>query len=112
MGWNIGVKTNTLRMKQIVADRLIEASEENGQPYLDYSDKHGIGFCYDAMEHMDFLWQTWALKILDDPSVNGDVVFMSAEGDNAGDVWGYRFKEGIPYTLTPKEIEFEERPIK
>ncbi|SPX87662.1 Uncharacterised protein [Mycobacteroides abscessus] len=34
------------------------------------------------------------LHVLNDPSVNGDVVFICAEGDQAGEIWGYRFKEG------------------
>lgn len=110
MGWFIGVKTNTLRMSRKVADYLVESAENNGQ-YIDYDDKDGIGFDGDAMEHMDFLWEDWALNSLNDPSVNGDVVFLSAEGDNQGDIWGYRFKAGVPYRLKAKEIEFEEELI-
>lgn len=100
MGWNIGVKENTLRMDQEVADRLIESAENFGH-YLTYDDKYGISFDADTMEHMDFLSSDWALDILYHPSVNGDVVFMSSEGDNAGEVWGYRFMNGVPLTLEP-----------
>lgn len=111
MSWSIGIKTNTLRMSRKVADRLIESAENNGH-YLTYENDAGLWFDGDAMEHMDFLWEKWALKILNDPSVNGDVVFISAEGDNRGDIWGYRFKAGVPYKLASKEIEFEEELIK
>lgn len=109
MGWRIGIKENTLRMDQEVAYKLIATSEAS-RPYLSYSDTNGIEFCLDAMqhidfpdclEHIDFLWEDWALDILNHPSVNGDVVFMSAEGNNDGKIWGYRFMNGVPLFLDP-----------
>ena len=94
MSWNIGIRENTLVIgDNEVADRLIEDADANYQNIF-IDDRSRIVFDSDAMEHMDFLWEDWALKALDDPSVNGDVVFMSAEGDNRGGIWGYRFKAG------------------
>ncbi len=109
MGWNIGIKTNTLKMSMDVADKLVEAAQENYQS-ISYSETYGLEFDYDAMEHKDFLWEDWALDALNDPSVNGDVVFMSAEGDNRGEIWGYRFKNGVPYILEPV-VTFNEIPV-
>lgn len=107
MGWSIGVNINTLRMDQEVADRLIDSADNNGH-CISYDPDEGISFDQDAMEHMDFLWQEWAQEILDHPSVNGDVVFGSLEGDNKGSNWGYRFKAGKVTTLKAKVVIDEE----
>lgn len=94
MGWSIAVHENTLRMSRSVADSLIEIADDHGHS-IGYDDRRGVDFDHDAMEHMDFLWESWALNVLSDPSVSGDVVFTSVEGDNSGETWGYRFKEGV-----------------
>lgn len=109
MGWNIGVKTNTLKMSEEVAEKFNAAAEENDQ-YVEYSERYGLLLNEDAMEHMDFLWEDWVQEVLNDPSVNGDVVFMSAEGDNAGDIWGYRFKNGKCFELVAN-VTLEEVPF-
>lgn len=93
MSWSIGVYKNTLRMSVKVAQRLIAEASENGQR-LYYSNEDGLSLDPDAMEWMDFFWDDWAIEALNDPSVNGDVVFLCADGDQAGQIWGYRFTSG------------------
>lgn len=106
MGWKIGVRENTLRMSDEVFNALATAAENEGNYIGMYNGL--IEFDDNAMEWMDFLYNDWAIEILNDPSVNGDVVFASTEGDNSGDIWGYRFKNGKMSTLvaevTMKEI--------
>ncbi|QSM87557.1 hypothetical protein I3U44_17155 [Mycobacteroides abscessus subsp. bolletii] len=80
-------------MSSEVAEKLIAKAEANGHN-LHYSDEYGLLLDHDAMEWMDFFWDDWPADVLNDPSVNGDVVFICAEGDQAGEIWGYRFKEG------------------
>lgn len=109
MSWSIGVKTNTLKMSMDVADKLVEAASENGHS-ISYSESRGLDFDPDAMEWMDFLSMDWSREILDHPSVNGDVVFMSAEGDDAGDIWGYRYIQGKITRLIPV-VTYEEVPF-
>lgn len=92
MSWNIGIKENTLKMPPDVVEKLIAVGEENYHNLSFYKDK--LYFDSDAMEHMDCVWEDWFLDTLKDTDTNGDVVFMSAEGDNSGKIWGYRFKNG------------------
>lgn len=109
MSWSIGIKTNTLRMSMDVADKLVEAAYEEGH-IISYSETYGLSFDPDAQEWMDFLGMGWSREILDHPSVNGDVVFMSTEGDNKGDIWGYRYTQGKLSRLIPV-VTFEEVPF-
>lgn len=98
MGWSISVLKNTLRMRDEIAEEL-EVIAGVRDHMIGYSSESGIEFDYDAMEHMDFLWEEWADAALDDPSVNGEVIFYSSEGDNMGEAWGYRYENGKKTTL-------------
>lgn len=87
MSFSISVIENTLRMSKEVFEKLQERADLEGNSiYMD----DVLQFDSDAYEHADFLNQPWALKILDDHSVNGDVIW----GDEFGETWGYRFKKG------------------
>lgn len=102
MGWNIGVKTNSLEIPDELQASIIARAEDSGNYISFYKNK--ICFDYDAMEYMDFLWQDWVEESLDHPSVNGDVVFISASGDNCGEIWGYRFIQGKRHNITADVI--------
>ncbi|WP_100474218.1 hypothetical protein [Mycobacteroides abscessus] len=106
MSWQIGVYKNTLRMSTVVAERLITVAGANNHR-ISYSEKDGLSLDPDAMEWMDFFWDDWAIDALNDPSVNGDVVFLCAEGDQAGQIWGYRFKHGHMAKLSA-EVRLQE----
>lgn len=107
MAWNIAVLKNTLRMDDHVAEELVAAAEENYH-LIGYSHEYGIEFDEDAMEHMDFLHESWADKILSHSSANGEVIFYSAEGDDRGTAWGYRYQRGRK-TALDGELMFVEK---
>ncbi|MBB3752491.1 hypothetical protein FHT44_005003 [Mycolicibacterium sp. BK634] len=92
MSWHVGVYENTLTMDAAVAERLI--AEGDNQGYLLFYENDKLTIDGDPAEHIDFFWQDWAEEILDDSSVNGVFAFISAEGDNAGSIWGYQFDQG------------------
>lgn len=106
MGWNVSVLKNTLRMDIDVAEDLEARAGEHGHAIC-YSDEDGIEFDPDAAEHMDFLWEEWADEILSDPSTTGEVIFYSAEGDDRGEAWGYRYENGKKTTLRGKLVFVE-----
>lgn len=92
MGWNISVRENTLVIPEAFRERFVAEAEDHYQNAYITDDGH-VEFDIDAMEHMDFLWDSWVTKIQQEMNAEGDVVFQSAEGDNAGEIWGYRFKK-------------------
>jgi hypothetical protein len=99
MGWQISVQTNELVIPKEFRSKFVELAEENDQ-YISIAEKDSnwskegnVQFNDDAMEHMDFLWDDWVTELQKEMKAVGDVVFMSAEGDNSGDIWGYSFKE-------------------
>ena len=109
MSWSIGIKTNELVVSKACFEELKVWAEDEGH-YI-YQNKDGtIQFDCDAMEHMDFVGDESAQEILNRHKVVGDVVFMSAEGDNAGDIWGYRFKGGSCVYLKPEIKMVESGP--
>ncbi|OHT91262.1 hypothetical protein BKG70_00575 [Mycobacteroides chelonae] len=106
MSWHIGEYKNTLRMSRETAERLIVEASQNGHNLV-YDNEDGLILDCDAMEWMDFFWDDWATEALSDPSVNGDVVFLCADGDQAGQIWGYRFKNGHMVKLSA-EVHLQE----
>ncbi len=104
MGWHIHCKKNTLKIDEQTAIALLAADTENGSQYfedrLDFvRNKDGmIAFNDDHMEHMDYLWEGYIQKVLLDHKVNGQVIFWSGDGDNAGEEWEYSFKDGVVTT--------------
>ena len=109
MSWNINVKTNTVRVPKEHRKKFEELAENFSEGCLDYIAPDGeICFMSDAMEHMDFLWEDWVSNFQKEIKLDGDVVFMSAEGDNSGDIWGYRFKpDGTITRLSAKVVMIE-----
>lgn len=60
-----------------------------------YDEKTGlIEFDTDAMEHQDFLFRDDVQDILEKHKASGEVLWTSADGDNCGSNWGYRFVKG------------------
>lgn len=105
MGWSIGIHKNTLLVSEDTVNKLQALFEETGEYDLEFSAIGGgsykVEFISDYMEHMDVLWNDEIRKIIMADSENfGEVVFISAEGDNAGDIWGYRFADGKCTLLT------------
>jgi hypothetical protein len=101
MAWSIGVILNTLVVPEDVQDKLIDLVEPEGHN-IDICDGK-IEFDYDAMEHMDFLWDDEVQVLLESANSHGVVVFGSVEGDNAGDFWGYKFHGDKTIRLSKKE---------
>lgn len=105
MGWYINCVENTLK---ITEDCALELFENGVHEYywddgdLDdnlrqvYDPKTGlVEFNPDHMEHQDFLWDEEVQAILLKHKANGRVLWTSADGDNAGQSWGYEFKDGV-----------------
>jgi hypothetical protein len=108
MSWQIGVKENTLKItKECFAE--LEKWGENEGHSLYHKQNGTIAFDSDAMEHMDFISDDDVRCIIVKHGGLGDVVFMSAEGDNRGAIWGYRFKKGkcvsLNAVVTYEEVE-------
>lgn len=57
----------------------------------DRDKKHHLYFNGDHDEHMDFVSEECIQDILKKYKVKGDICFLSADGDNCGTAWGYRF---------------------
>ena len=102
MGWSINTAVNELKIPKEYQSRLEEVADENYHSIFFDSDDT-IGFDSDAMEHMDFLHESWAQEIILESQANGIVVFGSLEGDNAGDFWGYDFQNGIVTEISKKK---------
>ncbi len=110
MSWSIGVRENTLKISPDVAEKLIVAGEDNYHCLAYDPERQRIEFDSDAMEHMDCVWEDWFLNVLNGTDSNGDVVFISSEGDNRGKIWGYRFKNGN-MTLLTAQITMVEKNV-
>lgn len=100
MSWSIIElgKETTLKFSHACAMALNDYFENgnwDGAKCVELKDgQWKLGFCDDHMEHMDYVWDDEVQKILSDYKVNGGVYFMSAEGDNSGEYWGYEFHDG------------------
>jgi hypothetical protein len=99
MGWNIKHLDDLTTLKfshacaMAVNDRL--QSDWEGAECRETKDGQWVlGFFDDHMEHMDYVWDDEIQKILSEFKVTGGVYFMSAEGDNDGEYWGYEFVDG------------------
>jgi len=94
MSWSIAcLKSDIEVTPEFEAD--IKKLNNDRDGYLSLETYKGkIYFDSDAMEHMDCVNDDDVLAIFKKHKVNGDIFFGSVEGDNAGEFWGYRFKDG------------------
>lgn len=105
MGWQINVVHNDLVVSKECFEKLDEWANNNDQCLYHDSKDGTIGFDYDAMEHMCApLYEDDFLNILKEYKVNGQVCFSSVDGDNAGENWGFEFKDGEMKHLKGKVI--------
>lgn len=98
MGWQISLQTNDVHITDECAKDLWEATGKEN-PWWDEEEvtdgENRLFFNCDHMEHMDYMWNKAIQAVLLKHKVNGDICFSSADGDNSGDNWGYRFKDGV-----------------
>jgi hypothetical protein len=118
MGWSICLLENTVKISKKCAEALWDATVYHGtneNPYWDGKEyvtyKERLTFNADHWEHMDYVWQEEVLSVLLEYKVNGDITFGSLEGDNEGEFWGYRFKDGVKTELVGT-IQWEEKKPK
>jgi hypothetical protein len=104
MGWHISLQINNVLISDECAADLLDQCPHIFKHYED-DDFDGVRnedvlwFNYDHMEHMDYMRDKKVLDVLAKHRVNGDICFSSADGDNSGSNWGYRFKDGIMIPL-------------
>jgi hypothetical protein len=96
MGWNIGVLENTLQVPKdnIEACNTALMKTDEGPRTWDngpVQSKGNIYFSRDDYEHMDYLARADVCDVFKTFKAQGEVIFLSAEGDNKGEVWGYQF---------------------
>lgn len=97
MSWSIYEMVNTVDNipNECIHDLFDEAQDYEGQIWADPKevvDERGLlRFDPELMEHMDYLANDKAIRVLKRYEVEGDICFGSLEGDDAGEFWGYRF---------------------
>lgn len=108
MSWHIKLVTNTVEINKQIAKDLATCgaditytweseSEELGLDILDHvglffdEDSKLLIFNDDHMEHMDYISQQEVQDVLCAHKVKGTIGFISHEGDNQGEIWGYVF---------------------
>ena len=100
MSWSIHLVKNTVKISKAVAKNLFAAQKsaaDDGECEIWYeldevAPDGYLEFNSDHMEHMDFLHSNNKIvDILKKAKVKGDICFADFEGDNSGNMWGYRF---------------------
>jgi hypothetical protein len=97
MGWHINLVKNDLPLSIDAIHEITEASKRGG-PLDDAGisfDGNQFHFSRSHLEWMDYMWRDELDTILRRHKVNGEVLFSSSEGDNAGQFWGYRYTDGV-----------------
>ncbi len=103
MGWHISNLVNTVKVSKKAAKAINEwAEKEIYEEEVVRGSK--LYFNPDHLEHMDFLWQDGFEELAKELKLNGEVCFGSLEGDNEGEFWGYRFKDGVMTKLSGKLV--------
>lgn len=93
MSWSIGLILDTIVLPDACEEELNALMDERGMDHVAYDNE--LEFNADHMEHMDFLdGDQEVIDILLKHEVEGVVRFASVEGDNSGDMWEHRFKDG------------------
>lgn len=110
MGWYIELLEDTVKVPKAAVKELNAWALDEGLIYAGDTLVHKgkLVFNSDHMEHMDFVWQEKFLTIAKKHKFNGDITFTSADGDNAGSNWGYRFKNGEMKNLIGKVVWMED----
>jgi hypothetical protein len=115
MAWNIGVIVNTIVVPEEFKFEFDQIMEDNfcDEPFDVYQSK--IEMIEDYMEHMDTFPRLaveypQVAELFEKYKVNGDICFSSAEGDNKGSQWGYRFQDGVMTKLVGKTIFDQDQP--
>jgi hypothetical protein len=101
--WNIHCLKNSMSIK-LNNDQKIFLEDEIAMIVGDTTDNYLIHICEDNyqfefesedMEHMDYfgllIQYTKVFDLLNSSNGEGEILFGSLEGDNAGEFWGYRF---------------------
>jgi hypothetical protein len=117
MGWSISNQINDVIISDECAKDLFVACPDAFNAYNeDISEEEQIDcvregdvlfFDCDHMEHMDYVGNDEVLAVLLKHKVNGDIGFSSADGDNSGENWGYRFRDGV-MTRLRGEVQYIE----
>ncbi len=91
MGWHINLVKNELPISEDMARDISTLPE-----YYSITVQDGkLFFNRGHLEHMDYMWHEDLQGILAEHRANGEVLFSSSDGDNAGQAWGYRFEDGV-----------------
>ena len=95
MSWYINNVVNTPVLeteceRDLLETKIIKYVHERDVYNLTDDDGHLI-FEMDDMEHMDFIEDSEVQDVLKKHCIKGDICFTSSDGDNAGEMWGYRF---------------------
>lgn len=110
MSWSIHLDVNTVTITDECAQDLFDEDPRHWDNELEYvRDGDTMFFNDDHSEHMDCV--DMFADVLLKHKVNGDICFMSAEGDNAGSAWGYRFRDGVMTTLSGVTTYVEDAPV-
>lgn len=103
--WSINLHYNSLKLTPTAIQKLFDSN-----PDFYYDDISAVvdndSYIYfepDHMEHMDFLWDENVQNVICETKCDGVVIFGSAEGDNKGEFWGYRFVGGKFEEIDKKE---------
>lgn len=96
MGWRINLVKNDLPLSPELEAEINSMKESQSG----ISTRNGlIYFNPSHMEWMDYMWWEDVQDVLARHKANGEVLFSSSDGDNAGQAWGYRFTDGVPTKL-------------
>lgn len=91
MGWRINLVKNDLPLTQEMEDQINTLTEGESAA----SAANGkLVFKSDHLEWMDYVWRDEVHAVLSKGKANGEVLFSSSSGDNAGEAWGYRYADG------------------
>ena len=100
MGWQIAWIDNTVELTEECVEELETMAEDLG--IYNPTQDGRLYFNPDNMEHMDFLWRDEIRELFLKHQVYGTVKFGSLDGDNFGQFWGYKFKDGVCTRLVGK----------
>jgi hypothetical protein len=113
MGWSINLEKNTVVIPaEAAAEFNANEDFENDDITLCENDDGTFEFYFndDHYEHMDYMERDDILEFALSHKLNGDVCFSSNQGDNRGQSWGYRFKDGALTVLSGRKSWAEVEP--
>lgn len=92
MGWRINLVKNDLPLTPAAEADINKLDDEHGVAAKAIDGK--LYFNPGHLEWMDYVWEDEVDAVLKKHKVNGEVLFSSSDGDNAGKAWGYRYTDG------------------